>query len=80
MWIYRKLLWFLGFASGEYITYMMRRQEKRLGVLWWLLVAMTLAGSTLLLHTWLNQVLFTVLLFPVHFLAILLVWHVVHEK
>ena len=77
MRLYKSILWFLGFAKGEYITYMMQRQEKRLGVLWWLLIAATLAIITIELHTWTSQLLFSVLIFPLNFTVILLVWHVV---
>jgi len=42
-WLYGKLLWFWGFhissdppvMGDEKITYMLRRQKKRLGIWWW---------------------------------------------
>lgn len=49
MKVYRWALYVLGFPAGEYITFMWRRQEKRLGVLWWLLVASTEALAITLL-------------------------------
>ncbi len=34
--VYKALLWFWGFAEGEHITDMLRRQKQRLGnKLWW---------------------------------------------
>jgi hypothetical protein len=71
------MLWILGFARGEYITYMLKRQSSRLGGLWWLFIALTISGITVIMDKCLTALLFTILLFPVHFLIILLVWHVV---
>lgn len=71
------ILWFLGFPKGEYITFMLKRQEQRLGVFWWLSIGATLGYLTVLLHTWLNQIWFSILVFPVNELALVLVWHVV---
>ena len=34
--LYHALLWLLGFAPGEHITDMLRRQKRRLGFFWWL--------------------------------------------
>ena len=33
--IYKAFLWFWGFAEGEHVTDMMRRQKQRLGKVWW---------------------------------------------
>lgn len=75
--IYQKLLWLLGFPTGEYITFMLRRQEARLGVFWWLSIGATLGYLTVLLHQWTNPVWFSILVYPVNELALVLVWHVV---
>ncbi|MFC1846772.1 hypothetical protein ACFLYS_01770 [Chloroflexota bacterium] len=56
---YKGLLYFFGFAlepaevpdDGEKITYMLRRQKRRLGWTWWLLVtipSLLIAGG----YTW----------------------------
>jgi hypothetical protein len=50
--IYKALLWLMGFESGEFITYLWRRQAKRLGVLWWLLVASTQGIAVVFLDNW----------------------------
>lgn len=75
--IYKALLWFLGFKNGEYITFMLKRQELRLGVLWWLLVATTQAAITVIMRNYLSEVWFTALIFPVNIITVILVWHVV---
>ena len=33
--IYKVFLWFWGFAEGEHLTDMLRRQKQRLGKVWW---------------------------------------------
>lgn len=33
--LYKILLWVWGFAEGEHITDMLRRQKQRLGKAWW---------------------------------------------
>jgi len=76
--IYQKLLWLLGFKTGEYITFMLKRQEQRLGVFWWLTIGATLGYLTILIHTWVKSpVWFSILVYPVNELALVLVWHVV---
>ena len=50
--IYKAILWVLGFESGEFITYLWRRQAKRLGVLWWLLVGTTQGFAIVFLDSW----------------------------
>jgi hypothetical protein len=73
--IYKALLWLMGFESGEFITYLWRRQAKRLGVLWWLLVASTQGFAIILLDSW-----HSVYKIPVQFVVCLLIavifWHV----
>lgn len=49
---YKAFLWIAGFHTGDYITFMWRRQEKRLGVLWWILVASTESLAVALLDSW----------------------------
>lgn len=49
--IYNFLLWFCGFAKGEKITFMLKRQKQRLGIWWWFLSLGTIGGLiTLLIH------------------------------
>jgi len=43
--IYQKLLWFMGFKTGETISAMLARQKKRLGNWWWLFPITTLLGT-----------------------------------
>jgi hypothetical protein len=73
--IYKAFLWVMGFESGEYITYLWRRQAKRLGVLWWLLVASTQGFVIISLNYWLSA-----WRIPIQFVACLLIavifWHV----
>ena len=73
--IYKSILWILGFESGEYITYLWRRKAKRLGVLWWLLVASTQGFAIITLNYW-----HSAFRIPVQFAVCLLIavifWHV----
>jgi len=75
MKIYKAFLWICGFPSGEYITFMWRRQEARLGVLWWLLVASTESLAIVLLDRWQSHwnVLVT---FITCFVIAIVFWHV----
>lgn len=75
--LYKKILWLLGFASGEYITYMLKRQELRLGVFWWLSIGATQGYLATLLHQFLSPFWFAILVFPSNQVLLLLVWHVV---
>ena len=50
--LYKGFLWFAGFAEGETITAMLRRQKLRLKVGWWAMVTLPclfVAGG----YTWL---------------------------
>lgn len=58
-WLYSKVLWFWGFkvdtdpdiTGDEKITFMLRRQRQRLGLLWWpWAIAWVLFPLWLLLH------------------------------
>lgn len=40
--LYGKLLWFLGFREGEYISDHLARQKERLGAWWWLFPIITI--------------------------------------
>jgi len=42
MSIYEKILWFLGFQEGEYISTMLARQKQRLGWVWWFMPIITI--------------------------------------
>jgi len=42
--IYHAFLWFCGFQEGEHISDMLARQKERLGWVWWLFPALTIAG------------------------------------
>jgi len=79
MKIYRALLWFLGFTKGEYITYMLRRQEARLGVWWWFMVfgTQTIAILAVQLAPWWWPEILTVI---VTALVGWLAWHVDNAK
>jgi hypothetical protein len=75
--IYQKILWLLGFPAGEYITFMLKRQELRLGIFWWLSIAATQGYLTVILHQFVSTAWFIVLVFPINEIALILVWHVV---
>jgi len=75
--IYQKILWLAGFPGGEYITFMLRRQEARLGLFWWLSIGATIGYITVLLHNYLSTPWFILSIFPVNELCLVLVWHVV---
>jgi hypothetical protein len=79
MKIYRAILWFLGFTKGDYITYMLRRQEARLGVWWWFIVFGTQTALILAVQTtpwWFPQILTIIITALVGWLA----WHVDNAK
>lgn len=78
--IYKKLLWLFGFANGEYITYMLKRQEVRLGVFWWLSIGATQGYLATILHQLLPPLWFAILVFPANQILLLLVWHVVKTQ
>jgi len=42
MSLYEKILWFLGFQKGEYISTMLARQKQRLGWVWWFMPIITI--------------------------------------
>ena len=72
---YKWILYVMGFPAGEYITFMWRRQEKRLGVLWWLLVASTEGLAIVSLDLWHSNWRVPVQ-FVVCFLIAIVFWHV----
>ncbi len=43
--IYHKLLWFMGFKTGEHVSNMLARQKKRLGKWWWIFPITTVIGT-----------------------------------
>ena len=73
--LYKYLLYVMGFETGEYITYLWRRQAKRLGVLWWLLVASTEGFAVVSLHYW-QSVLRIPTQYAVCLLIAVIFWHV----
>ena len=80
MKLYRALLWFFGFKNGEYVTYMLRRQEARLHYWWWFLVIQTGFGFTILWHYLFAFWVFLVLSAGTGSLVALLAWHVGSDK
>jgi hypothetical protein len=49
--LYHAFLWFTGFAKGEHITDMLKRQKSRLKWLWWILSIGTVGFTVwLILH------------------------------
>lgn len=79
MRIYRAILWFLGFTKGDYITYMLRRQEARLGVWWWFIVFGTQTALILAVQMapwWWPDILTIIITALVGWLA----WHVDNAK
>jgi hypothetical protein len=56
---------------------MLRRQEVRLGIFWWLSIGATMGYITLLLHNYLPTAWFIIAVFPANEAALVLVWHVV---
>jgi hypothetical protein len=43
--IYHKLLWFMGFKTGEHVSDMLARQKKRLGKWWWIFPITTMLAT-----------------------------------
>lgn len=80
MKIYRALLWFFGFARGEYITFMLRRQEARLGVWWWLLVFATQGSGIVLSDLFLHLPWSLVVTLGLTIIVGVLAWHVDNAK
>ena len=76
--LYLRILWIAGFPAGEYITFMLKRQERRFGIKWWLLIAITQSYAIALLHAIVSTGWFVVLLYPVNITILILVWHVVN--
>lgn len=80
MTVYKAVLWFLGFERGEYITRMLKRQEIRLGLIWWLIISASISGVTMLLHQVLSTLWFAFVIYPVGMLGFILIWHVTKSK
>jgi hypothetical protein len=76
---YKAFLWLMGFPRGEYITFMWRRQEKRLGVLWWVLVASTEALAVVWFDSW-HYILRPLCQFVICLLIAVIFWHVATGK
>jgi len=77
--IYHAILWFLGFVKGDYITYMLRRQEARLGVWWWFMVFGTQGAIILAVRKtpwWWPEIITLITVTLVGVLA----WHVDNAK
>lgn len=77
---YKAILWFFGFKSGEYITYMLKRSELRLGFFWWAMFSVITSLLTWVLHTYLGELWFIFALYPLNMLVLLLIWHVAYTK
>lgn len=52
MSLYQKLLWFLGFQTGDTISAQLARQKKRLGWKWFILPGGTILFTIALLAGW----------------------------
>jgi len=72
---YKGILWLMGFRKGDYITFMWRREEERLGVLWFVLVAITQGCAIIFLDSWHSVLRIWVQMFACILIAVVF-WHV----
>jgi len=72
---YKGILWIMGFRKGEYITFMWRREEARLGVLWFVFVAITQSCAIIFLDSWHSALRIWVQMFVCILIAVVF-WHV----